>query len=208
MIEYLANLKDALASLQSIATMLALVIGAIWALRRFGFERPYESVLDLKTAATMVRLGNEANFLHVEVDIENIGKSAIVIGDSANAKSVVTILGINEAGWEKVSRTGIVDPKDANIQTQITCLFDGGFTEIFKQWFEKPWPSGYAQATLEVGEPEHYSAQLIVPKGVVGIFFLVKIYEAVIRNRELGRPYYWLIEKLIECKSTPANATR
>lgn len=74
-------------------------------------------------------------------------------------------------------------------------------SEIFGKWFEKPWLSGYAQATLKVSEPEHYSAQLVVPQGVVGILISVKLFETVIRNRELGRPYYWLIEKLIECKA-------
>lgn len=201
MIEYLASLNDALSSLQAIVGMIALVFGAVWALRRFGFERPYESVLNLEPAISIVHLGNKAKYLQVQVQIKNIGKAAIVIGDSAKATSQARVLGIVDAGWEKINQNGLVDLEDDLLRSQTICLFDGGFTDIFRKWFEKPWPSGFARATLEVGEPEQYSAQLLVPDGVVGIFFSVKIYEAIIRNPDLDRPYYWLIEKLIECKT-------
>lgn len=132
MIEFWASLKDALASLQSIATMLALVVGAVWAWRRFGLERLYESLLELEIAATAVPLGNAANFLQVEVEVKNIGKSAIVIGDSANAKSAVTILGITQVGWEAAQNAGLVDPKDAALQTQMIRLYDGDFRDIWQ----------------------------------------------------------------------------
>lgn len=51
---------------------------------------------------------------------------------------------------------------------------------------------------LESGEQEHYAADLIIPSDVSIINIWVKISETIIKNKRLGRPYYWSTQKVFD----------
>ena len=72
-----SRLKDALAVVQSLATIVALAVGALWGLFLYEQQREFAAQLNIDHAIETVRLTPEHRLLNVTVSHENKGKRLI-----------------------------------------------------------------------------------------------------------------------------------
>ena len=174
--------KDFFAAVQSIITSLAIPIGAYWALRRFSFERPFEPALTLEICASSFSLDANSKLLHVDTLLKNTGRAVFDLYDPTSEphRSWVKIYGIRDSKFEQRDDWNDWDNSEFAVK-----LFEG--------WF-KDTP----HLVLESGEQEHYAADLIIPSDVSIINIWVKISETIIKNKRLGRPYYWSTQKVFD----------
>jgi len=89
MLSFLADNKDAITAIgnigifiQSLVTMLAVIVGGGWALHRFTKERPFEANVKLRMDVGISEFDDARRVLRVTVILENAGLAAIKLGDS------------------------------------------------------------------------------------------------------------------------------
>lgn len=179
---WLSTKKEFFSAIQSIVTSLGIIIGAIWALRRFSFERPFEPALTLEISACAFPLGRNVKLLHIDTLLKNTGRAVFDLYDPTSEphRSWVKIYGIRNSKFEQ--KSDWIDWENSQFAVK---LFEG--------WF-KDTP----HLVLESGEQERYAADLIIPSDVSIINIWVKISETVIKNKKLGRPYYWSTQKVFD----------
>jgi hypothetical protein len=200
-IQFLLKYKEVISSLQSIGTILGLIIAAIWALRRFHYERPYQGSLEVTITGSLYASNSSANLMHLFIHVKNIGKAAIKIGNATNISHHSSIKVYAVSRTSKLLPDGI-NNTSGTINTDLTTskfseqIIDLDFVELFKPWFEDR-----KYAILESGEGETYSLDFAVDKSVGVILVHVTIYETR-TNKSLGRPYYWREYTMINCKET------
>ena len=200
-IQLLLKYKEVISSLQSIGTILGLIIAGIWALRRFHYERPYQGSLEVTINGSLFASNSSANLMHLFIHVRNIGKAAIKIGNSADIShhSSIKVYAVSRSAK---LLPNYINSTSGTINTDLTTsqfseqIIDLDFVELFKPWFEDR-----KYALLESGEGETYSLDIAIDKSVGVILVQVTIYETRM-NRALGRPYYWREYAMINCKET------
>jgi len=71
------NIKDNCATIQSLFTVIALIVGGLWAYTQFTVERKGEPHANIKQEISYVALSDETNLLRVNVEFINTGISKI-----------------------------------------------------------------------------------------------------------------------------------
>jgi hypothetical protein len=199
-IQSVLKYKEVISSLQSIGTILGLIIAGIWALRRFHYERPYQGSLEVTINGSLFASNTSANLMHLFIHVRNIGKAAIKIGNSTDISHHSSIKVYAVSGSAKLLPDDI-NSTSGTINTDLTTskfseqIIDLDFVELFKPWFEDR-----KYAILESGEGETYSLDFAVDKSIGVILVHVTIYETR-TNKSLGRPYYWREYAMINCLS-------
>jgi hypothetical protein len=197
---FLTAHKELIASIQSLATIIAMIIAGTWALRRLSFERPFQSALCIEISALTLPIISGLNLFHIEIIVKNIGRSVVTYGDTdnANIKSWVKVAGIKKDafGREAAFAKGMGTHKFVSWDDNgfVVDLYDGPFISLFSEWFENT-----TSVTLEAGEWEQYSIDLMLQPTIENVSISVKVYESTTRDRKLGRPYYWLAQKIFPC---------
>ena len=202
MLSFLAQYKDAFTSIgnigifiQSLVTMLAVIVGGGWALHRFSKERPFEANVKLRMDASISGFDENRRLLRITVILENAGLAAIKLGNSHvtpyHGRFAVRGLQVQPLhhGSQPAAPKPIAEFSWDNSLASVT-LLDQPFVDTFKLWF----PDGKSY-TLEAKETAELCGDFLIAKEFEIVNVLVLIYEAYIREAELKRPYFWLLER-------------
>jgi len=179
---FIAQHKDFFDALQSIVTILTIPITAIWALRRFSHERPFEPALVLDINANMAMVNPDSNLLHIEVYCENIGRAALV-HDSPGVCEYPSWIRVYGLSQDQGLAHKLSEPFTWEDPRFTTLLFDG--------WFEDA-----PTLAIESHEKERFAMDLLIPSSTSIVNIWIKIYEAEIKDKKLGRPYFWSTSKV------------
>ena len=183
-LSWLSANKGNFAAAQSIITSLAILIGAIWGYRRFRIERPLEPALTLEICAGAFPLDANSKLLHVDTLLKNTGRAMFDLDDPNTEpkprRTWVKIFGIKGSKFEQ--RNDWIDWDNSKFAVK---LYEGWFKDT-------PY------LVLESGEQERYAADLIIPSDVSIVNIWVKISETVVKDKKLGRPYYWSTQKVFD----------
>ena len=203
MFSFLTEYKDAIASIgsigifiQSLVTMVAVIVGGSWALHRFSKERPFEANVKLRMDAHISDFDEDRRLLRLTIILENAGLAAIKLGDSRvtphRGRFAVRALQVRPLHHKEATAKPLTqfswDDSSASV-----VLLDEPFVQVFKEWF----PDGKSY-TLEAKETAELCGDFLIAKefDIVNVF--VMIYEAYIRERLLQRPYFWLLERTFD----------
>ena len=200
MLSFLADNKDAITAignigifLQSLVTMLAVIVGGGWALHRFTKERPFEANVKLRMDVGISEFDESRRVLRVTVILENAGLAAIRLGDSR----VSAHRGRLAIRAVKVEHSHAAAPAVAVLSWEnspdTVALFDQPFVEVFKEWF----PDGKSY-TLESKETAELCRDFVISKEFEIVNVFVMVYEGIIREAGLKRPYYWVLERTFD----------
>lgn len=196
-VSWLAANKDAISTLETILTIMAIIVGGIWALRRIYFERPYAGALEVAVSGSTVSRTADAHLVHISVKAKNIGKASIEIGNPPDDPhhSTIRIFGFARTARLVSGRPGGEPATIREALTAIpysTVLVDRDFVDQFEPWFVDR-----RFTILEAGESETYSMVVALDKNIAALLVQVTIYETRI-DRGLGRPFYWREHALID----------
>ena len=195
------------------------MIAGIWAIRRIAYERPFQSLVGFEASSKCSKINENLFLLHVQIIIKNEGHAVINYGDSDDLKyrSTITMKGIKNniqlpgkptlpAGEaaEFITRNPLKSARFIpwNDEGAFVTLFDGPFNELFQDWFWDPLGGRSKSVTLEGGESEQYSCDCLVSTDIAQVSIAVTIFETVVKDKKLGRPYYWSIEDVFPLKES------
>jgi hypothetical protein len=205
MFAFLTQYKDAFMAIgnigifvQSLVTMIAVIVGGSWALHRFTKERPFEANVKLRMDANISEFDETRRLLRITVILENAGLAAIKLGDSRVTphRGRFAVRGIQVQPLHHGAELAAAKPMSEfswdNSPASIT-LLDEPFVDMFKSWF----PDGKSY-TLEAKETAELCGDFLINKEfeIVNVFVLIS--EAYIREAALKRPYFWLLERTFD----------
>jgi hypothetical protein len=209
MFSFLTEHKDAFVAiggigelLQSLVTMIAVVVGGTWALHRFTKERPFEANVKLRMDANISEFDEDRRLLRLTIILENAGLAAIKLGDSrvTDHRGRFAVRGIQvqplHHGQKPAATKPMAEFSWDNSPASVT-LIDEPFTNVFKSWF----PDGHSY-TLEAKETAELCGDFLLSKEFEIVNVFVQIYEGVIREAALKRPYFWLLERTFDLPHT------
>ena len=202
MFSFLTGHKDAFVAiggigelLQSLVTMIAVVVGGTWALHRFTKERPFEANVKLRMDANISEFDEDRRLLRITIILENAGLAAIKLGDSRVTphRGRFAVRGIQVQPLHRGAEPAETKPLSAFSWDQSPAsiiLLDEPFVDVFKEWF----PDGKSY-TLEAKEVAELCGDFLLAKEFEIVNIFVQIYEGYIREAQLKRPYFWLLER-------------
>jgi hypothetical protein len=193
----LETTKDAVDIVQSVAATLAIVVGAYWALRRFGLERPLMRRADVSQQIQVIDLPPACRLLHVTLQVKNVG--TIVLRPSKADCLVQRISPMDAAVQDQVNRY-IREPESDRgaYRGDGNQLYyaDGG--EIRWPALERRQFADVAEGgEVDAGETERWDLDFVLPRGigVVGVFTEVSLDE----KHEL----WWSAYSLLDMAAPP-----
>jgi hypothetical protein len=205
MFAFLTQYKDAFTAIgnigiliQGLVTMFAVIVGGSWALHRFTKERPFEANVKLRMDAIISEFDDTRRLLRITVILENAGLAAIKLGNShvTPHRGRFAVRGIQVQPMHLGAQPAAPKPMSEfswdNSPASVT-LLDQPFVDTFKLWF----PDGKSY-TLEAKETAELCGDFLIAKEFEIVNVLVLIYEAYIREAELKRPYFWLLERTFD----------
>ena len=203
MFSFLAENKDAITAIgnigifiQSLVTMLAVIVGGGWALHRFTKERPFEANVKLRMDAGISDYDDTRRLLRLTIILENAGLAAIKLGDSRvtphRGRFVVRGIQVQPLHHADPAPKPLAEFSWDDSPASVT-LLDEPFTGVFKSWF----PDGKSY-TLEAKETAELCGDFVISKEFEIVNVFVLIYEAYIREAPLKRPYFWLLERTFD----------
>lgn len=197
---FLAENKDAITAIgniglfiQSLVTMLAVIVGGGWALHRFTKERPFEANVKLRLDIGISEFDESRRVLRTTIVLENAGLAAIRLGDSrvSDHRGRLAVRAVKVKHAHGDPKPVAVLSWDASPDT--VSLFDEPFVEVFQEWF----PDGKSY-TLEAKETAELCRDFVISKEFEIVNVLVLIYEGIVRDASLKRPYYWVLERTFD----------
>jgi plasmid stability protein len=201
MLSFLADNKDAIIAIgnigifiQSLVTMLAVIVGGGWALHRFTKERPFEANVKLRMDVGISEFDEARRILRVTIILENAGLAAIRLGDSRvtdhRGRLAVRAVKVEHSHSGEARPVAVLSWENS---PDTVALFDEPFVDVFKEWF----PDGKSY-TLEAKETAELCRDLVVSKEFEIVNIFVMVYEGIIREAGLKRPYYWVLERTFD----------
>ncbi len=172
----LAKLKDVVAVVQSFATVTALIVGGVWGAYLFQKERQHFENAQLSYKVTHHPLEDDKFFLHVTVEIKNLGKTLLSI--SSAQTWVEQIDPVPVCTMDGLTLQQRID--QANQSHEMTsdtlpwCLIKNRTVE---------WKEGEFQ--IEPGESDEVYFDLIIPASVKVVKLYAKVVHAGV-NRSAG----------------------
>jgi hypothetical protein len=180
----------------NVVTVVALLVGAGWAGWAFLRERVRWPKADLELEVSHRQLTADEQLLHVKVNVENTGRSRIVLTELR--VDVYRVLPLDEETKKSVRERNLVRGEGTEAAWP-------GVTAAIRQW------AGEERPGIEPGEGDEYCFDFVVPGTLRVAFVYVYVHNFMKKRRTMGWPatvLYDLEEKGDLGGSGAASATR
>jgi hypothetical protein len=181
------SLSQGMSALESVATIVALVIGGVWTFRLFVRNRVDKPRATPSHAISIVDLGPEGLLLHVSVQVQN--GSAVMLRLTSGEIRLAPILPLPD------DATPLLDEFRASERTGATEINWPGCQRIVFDWSKRP-------REVEPGESDTYHFDFVVSSGLKEF----EVYSYFQNVAKIGRSIGWSTTTLHHVESEASGA--